>query len=114
MKSGTTGRYTTGGTGIHRPMAASVKSGYSKSSKVSTNTNQTKYGSEYKAKKAGGDLKKKGSTMEPYAYVQLSRNSLNRRRKAKQSGQFNSIMKGARKGAAAGSKNRLLDQKKRK
>ncbi|XP_055540871.1 RRP12-like protein [Wyeomyia smithii] len=111
--SGGTNRYVAGGKGIHRPVAASVKSGQSgktgKSSK-STKTYGTT-GAEYKSKKAQGDMLKKGKH-EPYAYVPLSRNSLNRRKRAKNAGQFKSIvkgaLKGARKGAAAGAKNRLL------
>ena len=89
--------YQAGGSGIHRPLAASVKSGhsrYSKSSKISAAP-----GSEYKSTKAGGDVKKKGKH-EPYAYVALSRNSLNRR-KRKGASQFKSISnqsKGGKKG----------------
>lgn len=37
-----------------------------------------KPGAEYKAKKAGGDVKKKGKP-DPYAYIPLSRASLNKR-----------------------------------
>lgn len=83
--------YKAGGSGIHRPLAASVKSGqsrYSKSSKTSQVSRAP--GSEYKASKAGGDIKKKGKH-EPYAYVALSRNSLNRRKRTKGGGQFKSI-----------------------
>jgi ribosomal RNA-processing protein 12 len=86
--------YQAGGSGIHRPLAASVKSGYSKSSKVSAMSRAP--GSEYKSSKAGGDVKKKGKH-EPYAYVQLSRNSLNRR-KRKGAGQFKSISKKSKGG----------------
>lgn len=92
--------YQAGGSGIHRPLAASVKSGhsrYSKSSKVSAASRAP--GSEYKSSKAGGDVKKKGKH-EPYAYVALSRNSLNRR-KRKGGSQFKSISqksKGGKKG----------------
>lgn len=35
-------------------------------------------GSEYRARKAGGDIKKKGKP-DPYAYVPLTRAALNRR-----------------------------------
>jgi ribosomal RNA-processing protein 12 len=84
--------YKAGGSGIHRPLAASVKSGhsrYSKSSKVSAASRAP--GSEYKSSKAGGDVKQKGKH-EPYAYVALSRNSLNRR-KRKGGSQFKDISK---------------------
>lgn len=75
MKSGgSRSQYIAGGKGIHRPVAASVKSGYSKMSGKTSNT----YGSEYRSNKGQGDIKKKDK-VEPYAYVPLSRNSLNRR-----------------------------------
>uniref|UniRef100_T1E7Y2 Hipothetical protein n=1 Tax=Anopheles aquasalis TaxID=42839 RepID=T1E7Y2_ANOAQ len=112
-RSGMTGassnRYVAGGKGIHRPTAASVRSGYSGRSVKSTKTakSNASTGKEYRSKKASGDMLKKGKH-EPYAYVPLSRNSLNRRKRAKNAGQFKSIARGARKGAAAGSKKRLL------
>lgn len=85
--------YQTGGSGIHRPLAASVKSGMSSHSKTSKkSTSSRRPGSEYKASKAGGDIKHKGKH-EPYAYVALSRNSLNRRKRGKSGNQFNSITK---------------------
>ncbi|XP_052868998.1 RRP12-like protein [Anopheles cruzii] len=107
--SGTSSRYVAGGKGIHRPLASSVKSGHSSRSAKSTHTAKSNAatGTEYRAKKASGDVLKKGQH-EPYAYVPLSRNSLNRRKRAKNAGQFKSIARGARKGAAAGSKKRLL------
>uniref|UniRef100_A0A182VYK1 Uncharacterized protein n=1 Tax=Anopheles minimus TaxID=112268 RepID=A0A182VYK1_9DIPT len=104
--SGTSSRYVAGGKGIHRPTAASVKSGYSSKSNRTAKSNAST-GAEYRTKKASGDMLRKGKH-EPYAYVPLSRNSLNRRKRAKNAGQFKSIVKGARKGAAAGSKKRLL------
>lgn len=107
MASGQTGKsskYVAGGKGIHRPLgAASVRSGYSQVSRATTKAPSTAYGSEYKSKKARGDIKKK-NTVDPYAYIPLSRTSLNKRKAAKSSGQFKSIVAGARKGAAAGSK----------
>lgn len=67
-------KYKTGGKGIHRSLdsSASVKSGVSKA------TTSKSFGSEYQARKAKGDIKVKGK-LEPYAYIPLSRNSLNRR-----------------------------------
>lgn len=79
MRSGktSTSRYTAGGKGIHRPVAASdavsMKSGYTAKSGKSAYA-----GSEYSSKKAKGDMKKKGK-VDPYAYIPLSRNSLNKR-----------------------------------
>ncbi|XP_038118089.1 RRP12-like protein [Culex quinquefasciatus] len=108
MSGGASSRgYVAGGKGIHRPVAASVKSGYSGKSSKSTKTFVSASGTEYRSKKAQGDMLKKGKH-EPYAYVPLSRNSLNRRKRAKSAGQFKGIVKGARKGAAAGAKNRMV------
>lgn len=104
--SGKTGKYVAGGKGIHRPLteAASVRSGYTATSaKTSASKVTSAYGSEYRAKKAKGDMKKKIG-VDPYAYIPLSRNTLNKRKRAKNSGQFKSIVQGAKKGAAAGSK----------
>lgn len=67
---GASSKYFAGGKGIHRPVAESVKSGASRAT--------TAYGSEYKSKKASGDLKKKGQ-LDPYAYIPLSRSNLNKR-----------------------------------
>jgi ribosomal RNA-processing protein 12 len=93
--------YQAGGSGIHRPVAASVKSGYSNVSSYSKKSQASRPGSEFKAKKAGGDMKKKGK-MEPYAYVQLSRNSLNRRKRKNNGNQFKSISNKSKKKGKAG------------
>ncbi|XP_028391311.1 RRP12-like protein [Dendronephthya gigantea] len=55
------------------------------------------FGEEYRAKKAGGDVKKKGKP-DPYAYLPLNTQSLNKRKRAKMSGQFKGIVKGAKRG----------------
>lgn len=103
-KTGTSSKYVAGGKGIHRPIsgAASVRSNYTNGTKKST-----EFGSEYRSKKSKGDMKKKGG-LDPYAYIPLSRNTLNKRKRAKNSGQFKSIVQAARKGAAAGSKRRRV------
>lgn len=89
--------YKTGGSGIHRPLAESVKSGMSRASKSSkVSAVSKKPGSEYKAKKAGGDVKKKGKH-EPYAYIQLSRNSLNRRKRKAAGSNFKNIANKSKK-----------------
>lgn len=102
-KSGVNSKYIAGGKGIHRPLndAATVRSGYT------NGTNKSTFGSEYHSKKSKGDIKKKGG-LDPYAYIPLSRNTLNKRKRAKNSGQFKSIVQAARKGAAAGSKRRRM------
>lgn len=103
-KTGGSSKYVAGGKGIHRAIsgAASVRSGYTNGTRKST-----EFGSEYRSKKSTGDMKKKGG-LDPYAYIPLSRNTLNKRKRAKNSGQFKSIVQAARKGAAAGSKRRRL------
>lgn len=103
-KTDQSSKYVAGGKGIHRPLgAASIRSVHSQISKATTKAPSMAYGSEYRSKKASGDIKKK-NTIDPYAYIPLSRTSLNKRKVAKSSGQFKSIVTGARKGAAAGSK----------
>ncbi|KAJ8712879.1 hypothetical protein PYW08_008183 [Mythimna loreyi] len=95
VKSGKSGRsrastvtvgskYKAGGKGIHRPLgsAASVASGA---------------GTEYKSKKAKGDIKKQGKH-DPYAYLPLSRKNLNKRKKAITSKQFKGVVKSKTKG----------------
>lgn len=59
-------KYKAGGSGIHRPLKSSAASVYSD------------VGSEYKSTKAKGDVKKKGK-VDPYAYLPLSRSTLNKR-----------------------------------
>lgn len=59
-----------GGSGIHRPIKKAVSKGIENNTMVS--------GSVYRAKKASGDVKRKGMP-DPYAYVPLSRKFLNRR-----------------------------------
>ena len=106
-------KYQAGGSGIHRPIAsdaASTRSAVSKmTSKSRCKQSQERakpvdYGSEYRSAKARGDVKRKGKP-DPFAYVPLTKSVLNKRKKAKLSGQFNGLVKAARKGATAGSKN---------
>ncbi|XP_057657541.1 RRP12-like protein [Diorhabda carinulata] len=86
-------KYRTGGVGIHRSLGStsSVKSGYSTP------------GSEFKSKKAAGDVKRKGK-MDPYAYLPLKRTTLNKRKKHKVAGQFKHIINAAKLGALKGAK----------
>lgn len=77
-KSGASSKYMAGGKGIHRPTAESVKSGVSRMSSATTKTANSQSGGSYKAKKAKGDMKKKGQ-VDPFAYIPLTRNSLNKR-----------------------------------
>ena len=52
--------------------------------------------------RAKGDIKKKGQ-LEPYAYIPLNRQKLNRRTR-KGGGEFSGIMRKAMKGSAAGAR----------
>lgn len=61
------------------------------------------YGSEFKSKKAKGDMMKKDK-LSPYSYVPFSKDRLNKRKKQKYAGQFSSLVKGAKKGVAKGTK----------
>ncbi|XP_053948868.1 RRP12-like protein [Anastrepha ludens] len=115
MRSGksTASKYVAGGKGIHRPLGAasdalSMKSGYSaKSAKSGKSAAASAFaGSEYTTKKAKGDMKKKGK-LDPFAYIPLSRNTLNKRKRAKHAGTFKNIVNGARKGALKGVKQRV-------
>nr|SVE84079.1 EOG090X00E0 [Daphnia pulex] len=108
-------KYQAGGSGIHRPVAVAVKPSSAKGRTVHKLTTKQRaqqsqekvkpsdYGVEYRSEKARGDVKRKGQP-DPFAYVPLSRNALNKRKKAKMSGQFKGLVKAARKGASVGSK----------
>uniref|UniRef100_A0A3Q3GXS2 Ribosomal RNA processing 12 homolog n=1 Tax=Kryptolebias marmoratus TaxID=37003 RepID=A0A3Q3GXS2_KRYMA len=84
---------STGGSGIHRPLGRSQD-----------------MGADYKSKKGKGDVKKKGK-VDPYAYIPLKKDQLNRRKRAKLQGQFKGMVRGAQKGALSGKK---MQKKKRK
>lgn len=73
-------KYVAGGRGIHRPTggAASVRSSGSRMSAATTKSASTAFGGAFKARKAKGDMKSHGK-LDPYAYIPLSRNSLNKR-----------------------------------
>nr|CAG4643695.1 EOG090X00E0 [Lepidurus arcticus] len=86
-------KYQSGGSGIHRPVAASAKQ-----ERVTAD-----YGVEYRSSKAKGDVKRKGKP-DPFAYVPLQRQSMNKRKKAKFAGQFKGLVKAAKKGATTGKK----------
>lgn len=78
-------KYKAGGSGIHRPIGV-----------VKKEKSASKPGSEFAAKKAGGDMKKKGK-QDPFAYLPLNRQQLNRRLKKKTAGQWSSLGKGGSK-----------------
>lgn len=55
--------------------------------------------------KAKGDVKKKGKP-DPYAYVPLLRQKLNRRKEVKLRGQFSGLLQKAKRGSVTGAKQR--------
>jgi len=62
-------------------------------------------GDQYRAKKAGGDIKRK-DLPDPYAYVPLDPGKLSKRRKqAKSEGTVRNILTAAKRGSQKGSKN---------
>ncbi|XP_055976374.1 RRP12-like protein [Sorex fumeus] len=87
-------QYQAGGSGIHRPVAKKAAPG-----------------AEYKAKKAKGDIKKKGR-LDPYAYIPLNRTKLNRRKKMKLQGQFKGLVRATQRGAQVGHKLRRKERRK--
>ena len=106
-------KYRAGGSGIHRPVEAHKKpaSAVQKlTSKIKAQRDKARqdskpadYGSEYRSSKARGDVKRQGKP-DPFAYVPLTKSVLNKRKTAKLKGQFNGLVKAARKGASAGAK----------
>jgi len=78
--------YKPGGSGIHRDLYGAATDG-----------------SKYKSKKAKGDVKKHGAH-DPYAYVPLNIGIMNKRKRKKMTGQYNSLMQSAKKGARKGGK----------
>lgn len=70
-------RYKHGGQGIHR--------------NLSLEDMGVKTGAEFKSRKGKGDSKKKGQSVDPYAYYPLRRSSLNKRKRAAMTGQFKSL-----------------------
>nr|SVE74005.1 EOG090X00E0 [Daphnia barbata] len=106
-------KYQAGGSGIHRPVAIAAKPSAKRTIQKLTakqRAQQSKekvkpvdYGAEFRSAKARGDVKRKGQP-DPFAYVPLSRSALNKRKKAKMSGQFKGLVHAARKGASTGTK----------
>ncbi|EZA47728.1 RRP12-like protein [Ooceraea biroi] len=66
LKSQTTSKYQAGGSGIHRPLRAKKEK-----------RKERVPGSEYRAVKAKGDIKKKGKP-DPYVYLPFTRSVLNK------------------------------------
>lgn len=73
--------------------------------------NARPFGVEYKARNAGGDVKMKGKP-DPFAYVPLKRNALNKRKQRKMTGQFKGIVRASKRGAATARQNKKHKKKK--
>ncbi|XP_074641768.1 RRP12-like protein isoform X2 [Tubulanus polymorphus] len=86
-------KYQAGGKGIHRPIKKATRKGP-----------DMQDGTSFKAKKAGGDVKK--GKHDPFAYVPLNFQNLNKRKRAKVAGQFSNFVKAAKKGAVKGKKSK--------
>ncbi|CAG0886711.1 unnamed protein product [Cyprideis torosa] len=110
-----TSLYEAGGSGIHRPLSGNMgppkKRRWNESLRTQSAGGQM--GAEFKAKKGKGDVKKKGAKFDPFAYVPLKKEALNRRKQSKFSGQFKGLVKGARKGATDGIRKRKKQKAKR-
>ncbi|ALC49496.1 CG2691 [Drosophila busckii] len=89
MRSGKSGTSTR--KGIHRSLPAGASDAMSVKSSGGVSRVA---GSEYSTKKAKGDMKQRGK-LDPYAYIPLTRNTLNKRKRAMNSRKFKSVVRGA-------------------
>ncbi|EDW00336.1 RRP12-like protein [Drosophila grimshawi] len=101
MRSGKTNASTR--KGIHRPLGgaatpATATDAMSMKSGGGGGGHSKQAGSEYSSKKAKGDMKQRGK-LDPYAYIPLTRNTLNKRKRAMNSRKFKSVVRGAGSGA---------------
>ena len=92
--------YKAGGRGIHRPLDENANENEGgKKKKMSSQGGG--FGAEYRSKKAKGDMKRKGKP-DPYAYIPLDANMLNKRKVKKMQGKFRNVVGAAKKGASKG------------
>jgi len=84
-------KYRTGGGGIHRPLNQSTKP-------------QQRPGDVYKTKRGSGGDRKLANKHDPYAYIKLDFNALNKRKRGKFKGQFEQLVGAAKRGANRGAK----------
>ncbi|CAF4274825.1 unnamed protein product, partial [Rotaria sp. Silwood2] len=87
-------KYRTGGGGIHRTLNQSSKQQHQ----------QQRPGNMYKAKRGTGGDRKLANKHDPYAYIKLDFNALNKRKRGKFKGQFEQIVGAAKRGANRGAK----------
>ncbi|KAF6205471.1 hypothetical protein GE061_019644 [Apolygus lucorum] len=95
-------KYQAGGKGIHRPIAQGVRK---QNKKVAKNP-YSQTGEEYQSKKARGDIKRKGKP-DPFAYLPLRRDALNKRKRMKAIGNLKNVLNAAKKGAVIGTKKKM-------
>ncbi|BFG01171.1 RRP12-like protein [Drosophila madeirensis] len=96
-KTSTSTRYTAGGKGIHRQLGAGGSGAAPPATdamSVRSGKSARPAGSEYSSKKAKGDMKKRGQ-LDPYAYIPLTRNTLNKRKRSMNSRSFKNVLRGA-------------------
>ncbi len=97
------GRPIAGGRGASRPGGGAGRGGgaVGKRQKVGV-IRGTTTGAEFRSKKAGGDVKRKGATLEPYAYIPLDGRTLTGKKAGdtalKQYGDVVGSVRGAKKG----------------
>ncbi|CAF0826341.1 unnamed protein product [Adineta ricciae] len=82
-------KYRAGGGGIHRPL---------------NQPNKQRPGEAYKTKRGAGGDRKLANKHDPYAYIKLDFNALNKRKRGKFKGQFEQIVGAAKRGANRGAK----------
>jgi ribosomal RNA-processing protein 12 len=70
-----------------------LDSNASKSLQGSKSQKSNQLGSNYKAKKAGGDVKRKGQTLEPYAYVPLDGRQYSKKNRHNAVNQMSSVVR---------------------
>ena len=58
-------------------------------------------GAEYRSTKSNGDVKQ-SNRLEPYAYIPMDRQLLNKRKRKKVIGELKNVIRSAKKGAKAG------------
>lgn len=80
-----------------------LKKSQSKTRRDAAASSNTPLGAEFKSKKAGGDVTKKGQALEPYAYVPLDGKSYTKKNRAGSVAQMATVVRG---GSRSGNKRR--------
>jgi len=80
-----------------------LKKSQSKTRRDATASSNAPLGAEFKSKKAGGDVTKKGQALEPYAFVPLDGKSYTKKNRAGSVAQMSTVVRG---GSRSGNKRR--------